>query len=58
MSLQQWGLACLWLAGTMAVVALVLCIVALTDPARRRGGAPAAPAADHPGCALLSDLDR
>jgi len=38
MSLQQWGLACLWLAGTMAVVALVLCIVALTDPAPRRGG--------------------
>jgi len=38
MSLQQWGLACLWLAGTMAVVALVLCIVALTDPPRRRGG--------------------
>jgi hypothetical protein len=38
MSLQQWALACLWLAGNMAVVAVVLCIVALTDPARRRGG--------------------
>jgi hypothetical protein len=37
MSPQQWGLACLWVAGTMAVVAVVLCIVALTDPARRRG---------------------
>jgi hypothetical protein len=38
MSLQQWGLACLWLAGTLAVVVVVLCIVALADPARRRRG--------------------
>ena len=38
MTLQQWGLACLWLAGTMAVVAVVLCIVALADRAARRGG--------------------
>jgi hypothetical protein len=38
MSLAQWGLACLWVAGTLAVVAVVLCLVALTDPARRRGG--------------------
>ena len=39
MSVGQWGLACLWLAGTLAVVAVVLCIVALADPVRRRGGA-------------------
>jgi hypothetical protein len=37
MSLQQWGLACLWVAGTLALVAAVLCLVALADPARRRG---------------------
>lgn len=38
MSLAQWGLACLWLAGTLAVVAVVLSLVALTDPARRGRG--------------------
>ena len=45
MSLSQWGLACLWLAGIMIVVALVLGLVALADPARRHrpgteGGSP------------------
>jgi hypothetical protein len=39
MSLGQWGLACLWLAGIVAVVAVALCLVALADPVRRRGGA-------------------
>jgi hypothetical protein len=39
MSLEQWALACLWLAATMAVVAVVLGIVALADRAPRPGGA-------------------
>ena len=36
MSVQQWVLACLWLAGIMTLVMVVLILVALADPARRR----------------------
>jgi hypothetical protein len=35
MSLGQWALACLWLVGIMIVVAVILGLVALADPARR-----------------------
>ncbi|MGA2283687.1 MAG: hypothetical protein ABSH07_08395 [Candidatus Dormibacteria bacterium] len=40
MSLEHWGLACLWLAGIVIVVAIVLGLVALADPARRHGPRP------------------
>ena len=36
MSVGQWVLACLWLAGVMTAVMIVLLVVALADPARRR----------------------
>jgi hypothetical protein len=35
MSLQDWGLACLWMAAMVILVAIILCLVALADPARR-----------------------
>src|SRR5487761_1150342 len=40
MSVQQWVLACLWLAGIMTLVMVVLILVALADADR---GAPTAP---------------
>jgi len=36
MSLLQWGLAVLWMAGVLIVTAAILALVALADPARRR----------------------
>ena len=36
MSVGQWVLACLWLAAIMTLVMLVLLLVALADPTRRR----------------------
>jgi hypothetical protein len=35
MSLVQWALAILWLVANLIVVAAVLALVAVTDPARR-----------------------
>jgi hypothetical protein len=34
-SVGQWVIACLWLAGIMTLIMLVLLLVALADPARR-----------------------
>lgn len=36
-SVTQWVIAFLWLAGIMTMVMLVLLLVALADPARRAG---------------------
>jgi len=44
MSISQWGLALLWLVGIAALVAAVLALVWLADPARRGGGVSLAPA--------------
>jgi hypothetical protein len=32
MSVVQWLVACLWVAGTLVLVALVLAVVAFADP--------------------------
>jgi uncharacterized membrane protein len=37
MSVVQWLIACLWVAGTVALVALVLAAVAFADPEFRKG---------------------
>ena len=36
MSLADWGLACLWMAAIAILVTIILGLVALADPARRR----------------------
>jgi hypothetical protein len=35
-TIGQWVLACLWVAGIMTLVMLALLVVAIADPARRR----------------------
>ena len=35
MGAEQWLVACMWVAGTMVLVALILIAIALADPERR-----------------------
>ncbi|HYA00136.1 MAG TPA: hypothetical protein VEK76_07265 [Candidatus Binatia bacterium] len=37
MSIGDWVVACLWLAGLVTALMLALFIIALADPSRRRG---------------------
>ena len=40
MTFSEWALAFLWLVGIAVVVAVILALVWLADPAGRRGGVP------------------